>query len=89
MAAPFHHDDTRLEPGADPLLRRTGFYVEATEAGDTAVLRLAGELDTATPASCGWRWPLNVLVGVPVAVFDRVVTTARQVVERTILRKAG
>jgi len=33
--------------------------------------------------------PLNVLVGVPVAVFDRVVTTARQVVERTILRKAG
>jgi len=33
--------------------------------------------------------PLNVLIGVPVAVLDRVVTTARQVVERTILRKAG
>ena len=33
--------------------------------------------------------PLNVLVGLPVAVLDRVVTTARQVIERTILRKAG
>ena len=33
--------------------------------------------------------PLNVLVGVPVAVLDRVVTTARQVLERTILHKAG
>ncbi len=33
--------------------------------------------------------PLNVLIGLPVAVLDRVVTSARQVVERTILRKAG
>ena len=33
--------------------------------------------------------PLNVLLGVPVAVVDRVVTQARRVVERTILRKAG
>ena len=33
--------------------------------------------------------PLNVLVGLPVAVLDRVVTSARQVVERNILRKAG
>lgn len=33
--------------------------------------------------------PLNVLIGVPVAVVDRVVTTARQVVERAWLRKAG
>ena len=33
--------------------------------------------------------PLNVLIGVPVAVFDRVVTTARHVVDRAILRKAG
>jgi hemerythrin-like domain-containing protein len=33
--------------------------------------------------------PLNVLLGVPVAVLDRVVTTARHVVDRTILRKAG
>jgi len=33
--------------------------------------------------------PLNVLLGVPVAVLDRVVTTARQVVERTLLHKAG
>jgi len=33
--------------------------------------------------------PLNVLVGLPVAVIDRVVTTARQVLERTILHKAG
>ena len=33
--------------------------------------------------------PFNVLIGLPVAVLDRVVTTARQVVERTILRKAG
>ncbi len=30
--------------------------------------------------------PLNVLLGVPVAVLDRVVTTARQVIERTVLR---
>jgi hemerythrin-like domain-containing protein len=33
--------------------------------------------------------PLNVLLGVPVAVLDRVVTTARHVVDRTLLRKAG
>lgn len=33
--------------------------------------------------------PLNVIIGVPVAVIDRVVTTARQVLERTILRKAS
>ena len=33
--------------------------------------------------------PLNVLIGVPVAVVDRVVTTARQIVERAWLRKAG
>jgi hemerythrin-like domain-containing protein len=33
--------------------------------------------------------PFNVLIGVPVAVLDRVVTTARQVVERTLLRRAG
>ena len=33
--------------------------------------------------------PLNVLLGVPVAVFDRVVTTARQVVDRAVLRKTG
>ena len=33
--------------------------------------------------------PLNVLIGVPVAVLDRVLTTARQVVEPTLLRKAG
>lgn len=30
--------------------------------------------------------PLNVLLGVPAAVLDRVVTTARQVIERTVLR---
>ena len=33
--------------------------------------------------------PLNVLLGVPVAVLDRVVTTARHVVNRKVLRKAG
>ncbi len=33
--------------------------------------------------------PLNVLLGLPVAVLDRMVTTARHVVDRTILRKAG
>jgi hypothetical protein len=33
--------------------------------------------------------PLNVLIGLPVAVLDRVVTTARHVVERTLLRKAS
>lgn len=33
--------------------------------------------------------PLNVLLGVPMAVLDRVVTTARQVVERTVLRRAS
>jgi len=30
-----------------------------------------------------------VLLGLPVAVLDRVVTTARQLVERTLLRKAS
>jgi len=29
---------------------------------------------------------LNVLIGVPAAVLDRVVTTARQLIERTVLR---
>ncbi len=33
--------------------------------------------------------PLNVLLGVPVAVLDKVVTTARQVVERKVLHKTG
>lgn len=33
---------------AAPLLRRTGFYVEVTQDGETVVLRLEGELDTAT-----------------------------------------
>ena len=33
--------------------------------------------------------PFNVLVGVPVAVFDRTVSTVRKVVERSLLRKAG
>jgi hemerythrin superfamily protein len=33
--------------------------------------------------------PFNVLIGVPMAVLDRTVTTAREVIERTVLRKAG
>jgi len=33
--------------------------------------------------------PLNVLIGVPVAVLDRVVTTARQVVGRGLLRRVS
>jgi hemerythrin-like domain-containing protein len=33
--------------------------------------------------------PWNVLLGVPVAIVDRAITTARQVAERTILRKAS
>jgi hemerythrin-like domain-containing protein len=33
--------------------------------------------------------PLNVLIGLPVAVMDRAVTVARKAIERTILRKAG
>ncbi len=33
---------------AAPLLRRTGFYVEVNEIDGTIVLRLEGELDTAT-----------------------------------------
>lgn len=33
--------------------------------------------------------PFNVLLGVPMAVLDRTVTTARKVLERTVLRKAG
>jgi hypothetical protein len=33
--------------------------------------------------------PLNVLLGLPVAVMDCAVTTARHVIERTILRKAS
>lgn len=35
-------------PGADQLLRRTGFHVEVRQVGPTVVLRLDGELDTAT-----------------------------------------
>lgn len=33
--------------------------------------------------------PFNVLIGVPMAVLDRTVTTARKVIERAVLRKAG
>jgi hemerythrin-like domain-containing protein len=33
--------------------------------------------------------PFNVLLGVPMAVLDRAVTTARKVVEKTLLRKAS
>jgi len=33
--------------------------------------------------------PFNVLIGIPVAVMDRAVTTARKVVERTLLRNAS
>lgn len=33
--------------------------------------------------------PWNVLIGVPVAVLDRTVTTVRKVVEQRLLRKAG
>lgn len=33
--------------------------------------------------------PLNVLLGLPMAVMDRAVTTVRKVVERTLLRKAA
>jgi hemerythrin superfamily protein len=33
--------------------------------------------------------PLNVLIGLPVAVMDRAVTIARKTLERTILRKAS
>ena len=33
--------------------------------------------------------PLNVLLGAPVAVLDRVVTTARDVFDRVVLRKAS
>jgi hemerythrin-like domain-containing protein len=33
--------------------------------------------------------PWNVIIGVPVAIVDRAITTARQVAERTILRKAS
>lgn len=33
--------------------------------------------------------PWNVLIGVPVAIMDRAITTARHVAERTILRKAS
>ena len=34
--------------GPGPLLRRTGFYAEVHEVGQSVVLRLEGELDTAT-----------------------------------------
>ncbi len=33
--------------------------------------------------------PLNVIIGLPVAVMDRAVALARKTIERTILRKAG
>lgn len=35
-------------PGAEELLRRTGFHVEVRQVGSTTILRLEGELDTAT-----------------------------------------
>lgn len=33
--------------------------------------------------------PLNIILGIPMAVLDRTVTTARKAVERVVLRKAS
>jgi len=40
-------------PGADSTLLRTGFHAAADNDGDTAVLRLHGELDMATAPGLG------------------------------------
>lgn len=46
MLAPLSSSSSSGAPA--PVLRRTGFYVEISHDGHTVVLRLEGELDTAT-----------------------------------------
>jgi len=85
-----HHveEEEEGDDGLFDVARRTLKPVEMEEMAERAEqLRAAGPT-RAHPHSPD-QPPLNVLLGVPVAVCDRVLTTARQVVQRTLLRKAG
>ena len=83
-----HVEEEEGDGGLFDVARRTLKAVEMEEMAERAEqLRKAGP--TRPHPFAPDQPPLNVLIGVPVAVLDRVVTTARQVVERTILRKAG
>lgn len=83
-----HVEEEEGDGGLFDVARKTLKPVEMEEMAERAEqLREAGP--TRAHPHAPDQPPLNVLIGVPVAVLDRVVTTARQVVERTILRKAG
>jgi len=83
-----HVEEEEEDGGLFDLARRTLKPVQMEEMAERAEeLRRTGP-SRPHPLSPD-QPPLNVLLGVPVAVLDRVITTARQVVERTVLRKAG
>lgn len=83
-----HVEEEEGEGGLFDVARRTLKPVAMEEMADRAEqLRDAGPT-RAHPHSPD-QPPLNVLVGVPMAVLDRIVTTAREVVERRLLRKAS
>jgi len=83
-----HVEEEEGEGGLFDVARRTLKPLEMEEMAEQAEsLRHAGPSRPHPHAPD--QPPLNVLIGVPVAVLDRVVTTARQVVERALLRRAS
>ena len=83
-----HVEEEEAEGGLFDIARRTLKPAQMEEMAERAEqLRRAGA--TRPHPFSPDQPPFNVLIGVPVAVMDRVVTTARQVVERTFLKKAG
>ncbi len=84
-----HHVEEEEGPdGLFEVARKTLKATQMEEMGERAEqLRKAGP--TRPHPFAPDTPPLNAIVGVPAAVLDRVVTTARQVVERKILRKVG
>lgn len=82
-----HVEEEEEEGGLFDVARRTLKPVEMEEMAERAEqLRRSGP--TRPHPFAPDQPPFNVLLGVPVAVLDRVVTTTRQVVERALLRKA-
>lgn len=82
-----HVEEEEGDGGLFDVARRTLKALEMEEMAERAEeLRASGP--TRAHPHAPDQPPLNVLLGVPIAVCDRVLTTARQVVQQA-LRKAG
>jgi len=82
-----HVEEEEGDGGLFDVARRTLKVVEMEEMAERAEqLRTSGP--TRAHPHAPDQPPLNILLGVPVAVCDRVLTTARQAVQHA-LRKAG